>query len=110
VRVVRLHYYLAVRSYLSWLIYQLVILFKILRREDRDNIHITDPHSLALISGPRTNTNMSSRHFPLSCIVSIPDEEFEVLSEEDLTLLSIRFEHMYTNQKNARWSSGMCYR
>jgi hypothetical protein len=42
--------------------------------------------------------------------VSIPDEEFEVLSEEDLTLLSIRFEHMYTNQKNARWSSGMCYR
>jgi hypothetical protein len=40
VRVARLHYYPAVRSYLSWLIYQLVILFKILRREDRENICI----------------------------------------------------------------------
>jgi hypothetical protein len=30
------------------------------------------------------------------------DEEFEVLSEEDVTLLSRRFEHMYTNWKNAR--------
>jgi hypothetical protein len=40
----------------------------------------------------------------------MPDEEFDVLGEEDLTLLSRRFEHMYTNQKNARRSSGMCYR
>jgi hypothetical protein len=31
---------LSQRSYLSWLIYHLVILFKILRREDRDNIRI----------------------------------------------------------------------
>jgi hypothetical protein len=37
------------------------------------------------------------------------DEEFDVLGEEDLALLSRRFEHMYTNQKNARRSSGMCY-
>jgi hypothetical protein len=29
--------------------------------------------------------------------VSILDEEFEVLSEEDLTLLSRQFECMYTN-------------
>jgi hypothetical protein len=48
----------------------------------------TDPHSLALVSGSRTNTNMSSRLFSLSCLVSRPDEEFEVLSEEDLALLS----------------------
>jgi hypothetical protein len=69
-----------------------------------------DPHSLALLSGSRTNANLSSRQFSLSCLVSMPDEEFDVLGEEDLTLLSRRFECMYTNRKNARRSSGMCYR
>jgi hypothetical protein len=38
------------------------------------------------------------------------DEEFDVLGKEDLALLSGRFERMYTNRKNARRSSGMCYR
>jgi hypothetical protein len=70
----------------------------------------TDPHSLALVSGSRTNANMSSRQFSLSCLVSMPDEEFDVLGEEDLALLSRRFERMYTNRKNTRRSSGMCYR
>jgi hypothetical protein len=69
----------------------------------------TDPHSLALVSGSRTNANMSSIHFSLSCLVSMPDEEFDVLGEEDLALLSRRFEHMYTNRKNTRRSSVMCY-
>jgi hypothetical protein len=69
----------------------------------------TDPHSLALISGSRTNANMSSRQFSLSCLMSVPDEEFDVLGEEDLALLSRRFERMYTNWKNTRRSSGMCY-
>jgi hypothetical protein len=70
----------------------------------------SDPHSLALVSGSRTNANMSSRQFSLSCLVSMPDEEFNVLGEEDLALLSRQFERMYMNQKNARRSSGMCYR
>jgi hypothetical protein len=39
----------------------------------------------------------------------MPDEEFDVLGEEDLALLSRRFERMYTNRKNAWRSSGMCY-
>jgi hypothetical protein len=69
----------------------------------------TDPHSLALVSGPRTNANLSSREFSMSTLVSLIDEEFDVLGEEDLTLPSRRFEHMYTNQKNARRNSGMCY-
>jgi hypothetical protein len=43
----------------------------------------TDPHSLALVSGSRTNANMYSRHFSLSSLVSMPDEEFNVLGEED---------------------------
>jgi hypothetical protein len=70
----------------------------------------TDPHSLDLVSGSRINANMSSRQFSLSCLVSMPDEEFDVLGEEDLALLSRRFERRYTNRKNARRSSGMCYR
>jgi hypothetical protein len=70
----------------------------------------TDPHSLSLVSGSRTNANMSLRQFSLSCLVSMLDEEFDVLGEEDLALLSRRFERMYTNRKNARRSSGMCYR
>jgi hypothetical protein len=40
----------------------------------------------------------------------MPDEEFDVLGEEDLVLLTRRFERMYTNRKNARRCSGMCYR
>jgi hypothetical protein len=40
----------------------------------------------------------------------MPDEEFNVLGEEDLALLSRRLERMYTNRKNSRRSSGMCYR
>jgi hypothetical protein len=37
------------------------------------------------------------------------DEEFNVLDEEDLVLLSRSFERMYTNRKNAKRNSGMCY-
>jgi hypothetical protein len=70
----------------------------------------TDPHSLVLVSGSRTNANMSWRHFSLCCLVSMPDDEFDVLGEEDHVLLSRRFEHMYTNWKNTQRSSGMCYR
>jgi hypothetical protein len=56
----------------------------------------TDPHSLALVSGSRTTANISLRQFSLFCLVSMPDEEFDVLGEEDLALLSRRFERMYT--------------
>jgi hypothetical protein len=57
----------------------------------------TGPHSLPLVSGSRTNPNM---YLSLSCLVSMPDEEFDGLGEEDLALLSRRFEHMYMNRKN----------
>jgi hypothetical protein len=68
-----------------------------------------DPHSLALIFGSQTNANMSSRTFSLSFLVSMPDEEFDVLHEGDLAFLSRQFKRMYTNRKNARRNSGMCY-
>jgi hypothetical protein len=70
----------------------------------------TDPHSLALVSGSRTNANISSRQLSLSCLVSMPDEEFDMLEEEDLSLVSRRFERMYMNQKNTQKSPSMCYR
>jgi hypothetical protein len=70
----------------------------------------TDPHSLDLVSGSRTIANMFSRKYCLSCLVSMPDEEFDVLGEEDLALLSRRFERMYMTRKNARRSPSMCYR
>jgi hypothetical protein len=38
----------------------------------------------------------------------MPDEEFDVLDEDDLALLSRHFERMYTNRKNTRRSPGMC--
>jgi hypothetical protein len=69
-----------------------------------------DPYSLALVSGSRTNANMSSIQLSLSCLVSMLAEEFDMLGEEDLALLSRRFERMNTNRKNGRRSSGMCYR
>jgi hypothetical protein len=70
----------------------------------------TDPHSLALVFDSRTNANMSSKQFSLSFLVSMPDEEFDMLGREDLALLRRRFELMYMNRKNARRSSSMCYR
>jgi hypothetical protein len=57
----------------------------------------TDPHSLALVSSSRTNANMSLIQFSLSRLVSLPDEDFNVLGEEDLALLLRRFERMYEN-------------
>ena len=63
-------------------------------RKLRANVEIlTNSHSLALMtgSGSGSSANLSSRHFALSTLVSIPDEEFEVLSEKDLALLTRRF-------------------
>jgi hypothetical protein len=39
----------------------------------------------------------------------MPDEEFDVLGEDDLALLSMWFECLYMNRKNTQRSSGMCY-
>jgi hypothetical protein len=46
----------------------------------------TDSHSLALISGSegKTNANPSTRMFSLSSLMSVPDEEFDVLGEDEL--------------------------
>jgi hypothetical protein len=45
----------------------------------------TDSHSLALIGGSKgkSNANPSTRMFSLSSLMSLPDEEFDVLGEDE---------------------------
>jgi hypothetical protein len=42
--------------------------------------------------------------------MSIPDEEFDVLGEEELALLSRSFDRLHESRRNARRSSGTCYK
>jgi hypothetical protein len=42
--------------------------------------------------------------------MSIPDEEFDVLGEEELALLSRRFDRLHERRRNARQSSRTCYK
>jgi hypothetical protein len=42
--------------------------------------------------------------------MSILDEEFDVLGEEELALLSRRFDRLHESRRNARQSSGTCYK
>jgi hypothetical protein len=42
--------------------------------------------------------------------MSIADDEFDVLSEEELALLSRRFDRLHENRRNARRSSRTCYK
>ena len=42
-------------------------------------------------------------------LVSLPDEEFDVLSEEDLALLTRRFERLTESQMNSRRNLGTCF-
>jgi hypothetical protein len=52
----------------------------------------TDSHSLALVSGlkGKANTNPFTTMFSLSSLMSMPDEEFNVLGEDELALLTRR--------------------
>jgi hypothetical protein len=54
---------------------------------------LTDSHSLALVGGKvtKSNANASSKMYSLSSLMSLPDEEFDVLGEDELALLTMRF-------------------
>jgi hypothetical protein len=60
----------------------------------------TDSHSLALIVGSKgkSNANPSTRMFSLSSLKSVPDEEFDMLGEDELALLTRRFERLHKNR------------
>jgi hypothetical protein len=59
----------------------------------------TDSHSLALVGGSKgkTNANPPTRMYSLSSFMSMPDEEFDVLGEDELALLTRRFERLHEN-------------
>jgi hypothetical protein len=71
----------------------------------------TDSHSLALISGSKgkSNSNQSTRMFSLSSLMSMPDEEFDVLGEDELALLTRRFERLHENRVNKRRNTRTCF-
>jgi hypothetical protein len=64
----------------------------------------TDSHSLALIGGSKgkTNANPSTKMFSLSSLMSMPDEEFDELGEDELALLTRRFQRLHENRVNMR--------
>jgi hypothetical protein len=68
-------------------------------------------HSLALVGGSKgkANTNPSTRMFSLSSLMSMPDEEFDVLGEDELVLLTRRFEKLHENRVNKRRNTRTCF-
>jgi hypothetical protein len=64
----------------------------------------TDSHSLALVGGrvPKSNASAYSRMYSLSSLTSLPDEEFNVLGEDELALLTRRFERLHEYRVNTR--------
>jgi hypothetical protein len=71
----------------------------------------TDSHSFALVGGSKgkSNANPSIRMFSLSSLMSLPDEEFDMLGEDELALLTRRFERMHENRVNSRRNMRTCF-
>jgi hypothetical protein len=71
----------------------------------------TDSHSLALIGGSKgkANTNPYTRMFSLSSLMSLPDEEFDMLGEDELALLTRRFERLHENRVNMTRNTRTCF-
>jgi hypothetical protein len=72
---------------------------------------LTDSHSLALISGSKGKSiaNPSTRMFSLSSLMSVLDEEFDLLGEDELALLTRRFKRLHENWVNMRRSTRTCF-
>jgi hypothetical protein len=71
----------------------------------------TDSHSLTLIGGSKgkSNSNPSTRMFSLSSLMSMADEEFDVLGEDELALLTRQFERLHENWVNMRRNTRTCF-
>jgi hypothetical protein len=71
----------------------------------------TYSHSLTLVGGSKgkANTDPSTRMFSLSSLMSMPDEEFDVLGEDELALLTRRFERLHENWVNMRRNTRTCF-
>jgi hypothetical protein len=64
----------------------------------------TDSHSLALVGGSKgmANTNPSTRMFSFSSLMSMPEED-------ELALLTRRFERLHENRVNMRRNTRTCF-
>jgi hypothetical protein len=71
----------------------------------------TDSHSLALIGGSKgkANANPSTRMLSLSSLMSMLYEEFDMLGENELALLTRRFERLHENRVNMRRNTRTCF-
>jgi hypothetical protein len=72
---------------------------------------LTDSHILALVGGSKgkANANPSTRMFSLSSLMSMPNEEFDVLGEDELALMTRRFERLHENRVNMRRNTSTCF-
>jgi hypothetical protein len=72
----------------------------------------TDSHSLTIIGGSKgkSNAKSSTRMFSLSSLMSLPNEEFDVLGEDELALLTRRFERMHEDRMKSRRNSRTCFK
>jgi hypothetical protein len=72
----------------------------------------TDSHSLAFVGGSKgkANANPSTRMFSLSSLMSMPDEEFDVLGEDELALLTRLFKRLHENRVNMRRNMRTCFK
>jgi hypothetical protein len=72
---------------------------------------LTNSHSIALISGSKgkSNANPSIRMFSLSSLMSMLDEKFDVLGEDELALPTRRFERLHENLVNMRRNTWTCF-
>jgi hypothetical protein len=72
----------------------------------------TDSHSLALVGGSKgkANSNPSTRMFSFSSLKSMADDEFDDLGEDELALLTRRFERLHENCVNMRRNTRTCFR
>jgi hypothetical protein len=68
-------------------------------------------HSLALIGGSKgkANSNPSTRMFSFSSLMSMPYEEFDELGEDELALLTRRFEKLHENRVSMRRNTRTCF-
>jgi hypothetical protein len=71
----------------------------------------TDSHSLTLIGGSKgkSNANPSTMMFSLSSLMFVLDDEFDVLGEDELELLTRRFERVHENLVNTRRNTRTCF-
>jgi hypothetical protein len=71
----------------------------------------TDSHSISLIGGSKgnSNANPSTEMFSLSSLMSVPDEEFNVLGEDELVLLTRQFERLHETRVNMMRNTRTCF-